>query len=116
MHGCVSKGRACGSENLGEEAGVTPFTFTPRGFLGNSDGNECAYNAGDQGLTPGLVRSPGVGNGNPLQYFCLENPMDRGAWWATDHRVTKIQTRLKRLSMYMLKENLEWLGEDINEY
>ena len=55
-------------------------------------------NAGDirvMGLTPGLKRSPGEGNGNPLQYFCLENPMDRGAWWATVHGVTKSWTLLK---------------------
>ena len=43
----------------------------------------------DKDLIPGLGRSPGVGNGNPLQYSCLRNPMDRGAWWATVHRVTK---------------------------
>ena len=52
-------------------------------------------NAGDlrdSGLIPGLGRSPGGGHGNPLQYSCLENPMDRGAWWATVHRVTKSQT------------------------
>ena len=48
--------------------------------------------ARDMGLTPGLGRSPGVGNGNPFQYSCLENPMDRGAWRATVHRVTKSQT------------------------
>ena len=51
-------------------------------------------NAGDLGSTPGLGRSPGEGNGNPLQYSCLENPMDRGAWWATVHRVAKSRTRL----------------------
>ena len=49
---------------------------------------------GDLGSIPGLGRSPGEGNGNPLQYSCLENPMDRGAWWATVHGVTKSQTRL----------------------
>ena len=56
---------------------------------------ESACNAGDAGdmsLIPGLGRSPGVGNGNPLQYFCLENPMERGAWWATVHRVAKSWT------------------------
>ena len=55
-------------------------------------------NAGDLrdgGLIPGLGRFPGGGHGNPLQYPCLENPMDRGAWRATVHRVTKRQTRLK---------------------
>jgi len=45
-----------------------------------------AYNAGDPGSVPGLGRSPGEGNGNPLQYSCLENPMDGGAWWATSPR------------------------------
>ena len=58
-------------------------------------------NAGDTrdtGSIPGLGRSPGGGHSNPLQYSFLENPMDRGDWWATAHRVTKSQTRLKRLS------------------
>ena len=50
--------------------------------------------AGDMGLTPGSGRSPGGVNGNPLQYSCLENPTDRGAWWATVHGVAKSQTRL----------------------
>ena len=59
-------------------------------------------NAGDirdVGLIPGLGRSPGGGHGGPLQYSCLENPMDRGTWRATVHGVTKNRTRLKRLSM-----------------
>ena len=64
------------------------------GCPGGSDGKESACNAGDLGSIPGLGRSPGEGNGNPLQYSCLENPMDRGAWWATVHGVTKSQTRL----------------------
>ena len=54
-----------------------------------SDGKESACNAGDPGSIPGLGRSPGEQYGNPLQHFCLENSMDRGAWWATLHRVTK---------------------------
>ena len=49
-------------------------------FPGGSDGKAFAYKAGDLGLIPGSERSPGEGNGNPLQYSCLENPMDRGAW------------------------------------
>ena len=49
-------------------------------FLGGSDGKAPVYNAGDLGSIPGLGRSLGEGNGNPLQYYCLENPMDRGAW------------------------------------
>ena len=60
-------------------------------------------NAGDlrdTGLIPGSGRSPGEGHGNPLQYSCLGNPMDRGAWGATVHEVTKSQIRLKRLSIH----------------
>ena len=53
-----------------------------------------ACNAGDPGSIPGLGRSPGEGNGNPLQYSCLENSMDRGAWRATVHGVAERQTRL----------------------
>ena len=49
----------------------------------------------DMGSIPGLGRSPGEGNGNPLQYSCLETPMDREAWWATVHGVSKSQTCLK---------------------
>ena len=59
---------------------------------------ETAYNAGDVGLIPGSGRATGEGNGNSLQYSCLENPVDRGAWQAMVHRVAKIRTRLKRLS------------------
>ena len=58
------------------------------------DGKESACNAGDLGSIPGSERSPGGGNGNPLQYSCLENPMNRGAWWAPVHGFTKSQTRL----------------------
>ena len=54
----------------------------------------------DVGLIPGSGRSPGGGHGNPLQYSCLENPMDRGAWRAAVHGIAKSQTRLKRLSTY----------------
>ena len=61
-------------------------------FPGGSGGKESACNAGNPGWIPGLGRSPGKGNGKPLQYSCLENPMDRGAWWATVHGVTKSQT------------------------
>ena len=64
------------------------------GFPGGAEVKASACNAGDLGLIPGSGRSPGEGNGNPLQYSCLENPMDGGAWWATVHRVAKSQTRL----------------------
>ena len=66
-------------------------------------GKESACNAGDArdvGSIPGSGGSFGEGNGNPFQYSCLENPMDRGAWWATVAGVAKNQTRLKRLSMH----------------
>ena len=59
-------------------------------FPGGSIGKESACNAGDANLIPGLVRAPGEGNGNPLQYSCLENSMDRGAWWATVHGVKRV--------------------------
>ena len=62
--------------------------------LDGSDGKESACNAEGLGSIPGLGRSPREGNGNPLQYSCLENPMDRGAWWATVHGVAKSQTQL----------------------
>ena len=63
-----------------------------RGFPGGSDGEESACNAGNPDSIPGLGRPHGVGNGYPLQYSCLENPMDRGAWWATVHGVAKSWT------------------------
>ena len=63
-------------------------------FPCGSDGKASACNAGDLGSIPGLGRSPGVGKGNPLQYSCLENPTDGGAWWATVHGVAKSRTRL----------------------
>ena len=53
-----------------------------------------AGDAGDACLIPGLGRCPGEGNGNPLQYSCLANPVEKGAWWATVHRITKSQTQL----------------------
>ena len=62
------------------------------GFPGGSDGKEGACNAEDLGSIPRLRSFPGEGNGNPLQYSSLENPMDRGAWWATVHGVAKSWT------------------------
>ena len=65
---------------------------------------ESAYNAGDTGLVPGSGGSPGGGDGNPLQYSCLENLMDRGAWQATVHRVRKNWTQLKQIrSLWIFK-------------
>ena len=65
---------------------------------GGSEVKGSACNAGGLGLILGLGRSPGEGNCNPLQYSCLKNTMDGGAWWATVHGVTKSQTRLSDFS------------------
>ena len=70
------------------------FLGPPLSYFGGSDSKASVYNARDLGSSPGLGRSPGEGNGNPLQYYCLENPMDRGAWWAAVHGVAKSQTWL----------------------
>ena len=70
------------------------YTEIIAGFPGGSEVKASAWNAGDSGSIPGLGRSPGEGNGNPLQYSCLENPMDGGAWKATVHGVAKSRTPL----------------------
>ena len=78
---------------------------THMGFPGGSGVKASARNAGDLGSIPGLGRSPGEGNSNPLHYSCLENPMDGGAWWATVHAVAKSRTRLSDFthSQYICK-------------
>ena len=65
--------------------------FWPLGFPGGSDGKESACSVGDLGLIPGLGSSPGEGNGNPLQYFCLENSMDGKAWQVTVPKSDKLE-------------------------
>ena len=80
-------------------------TFT-LGFPGGSDSKASARNAGDLGSIPGSGRSPGEGNGNPLQYSCLENSMDGGTWWATVHGMAKSLTRLSNLSLKMCSHAL----------
>ena len=75
---------------IGKQQGPTG----QQGFPGGLEGKASACNAGDLGWIPGSGRSPGEGNGTPLQYSCLENPMGRGAWSATVHGVTKSRTRL----------------------
>ena len=75
------------------------------GFPGGSDSKESAWNAGGLGSVPGSVWSPGEGNGNPLQYSCLENSMDGEAWWAAVHGVAKSRTRLSNFTMYKLPHN-----------
>ena len=71
---------------LGGNTTISPFSWD---FPSGSEGKESAYSVGDLGLMPGLGRSPGERNGCPLQYSCLENSMDRGAWWATAYGVTE---------------------------
>ena len=69
------------------------------GFSGSSAVKASACNAGDPGSIPGLGRTPGEGNGNPLQYSCLENPVDGKAWWATVHQVAKSRKRLSNFTL-----------------
>ena len=68
------------------------FSLYILSFPGGSDSKESACSVGDPGSIPGWGRSPGEGNGNPLQYSCLENSMDRGAWQATVHGLAKSWT------------------------
>ena len=80
-----------------KEAGQRQIEFCQENAMvivntGGSDGKASVCNVGDPGSIPGLGRSPGEGNGNPLQDYCLENPMDRGAWRATVHGVAKSRT------------------------
>ena len=87
--------RAEKSRITGSFIGLPTNSTTPlyrEGFPGGSDGKEPACSAEDLSSVPGLGRSPGEGNGNPLQYSCLENPRERGAWWAAVHWVTKSWT------------------------
>ena len=77
---------------------------------GGSEVKVSACNAGDLGSIPGSVRSPGEENGNPLQYSCLENPMDSGAWWDTVHVVTKSRTWLSYFTFFF---HAHWVGDTI---
>ena len=74
-------------------------------FPGGSDGKASAYNVGDLGSIPGLGRSPGEGNGNLLQYSCLKNPLDRGAWYATVHGVTESDMTENDFTFQLLYNN-----------
>ena len=89
----------CVAESLcySPETFITLLVISQLVFPFGSDGKEYVCmpaNAGDLGLMPGSGRSPGEGSGSPLQYSCLENPMDRGVWQATVHEVPKSQIRL----------------------
>ena len=78
-----------------------------RGFPGGSDSKESACNAGDPGSIPESGRSPGEEKGNPLQYPCLENSMDRGVWWAIVHGVPKSWTLLSDFHFHSHEKNME---------
>ena len=82
---------------------ISSFVCGPLlGFPGGSDGKASACRPGDLGSVSGLGRSPRGGNGNPLQYSCLENPMDREAWSTTVHGIAKSQTRLSDFTFFMV--------------
>ena len=78
-------------------------------FPGGSEVKVFACNVGDLGSTPESGRFPGEGNGTPLQYSCLENPIDGGAWWATVHGVTKSQTRLSDFTFTFFLDHISKL-------
>ena len=89
-----------------KERAALPMSSTLLGHLlgsfpGGSDSKESACSVGEPGLIPGSGRSPGEGNGNPLQYSCRENPMDGGAWQATVHGVANSQTLLSDFSSFL---------------
>ena len=79
-----------------------------RGFPGGSEVKASACNAGDLGSISASGRSPGEGNGNPLQFSCLENPMDGGAWWATVHGVAKSRTQLSDFTISLKCSFFNW--------
>ena len=88
---------------------MKPPPFLP----GASVRKESACSAGDQGLIPGSRRSPGEGNGNPLQYSCLGNSMDRGAWWATAHKVIKVGHNLGEWLLIKKKKSSPSPGKEL---
>ena len=79
--------------NFLEVEGIKVRYLLVMGFASSSDGKESACNEGDPGSIPVLLRYPGDENGYPLQYSCLENPVVRGAWWATVHGISKSWTQ-----------------------
>ena len=98
----------------GSENPQPPFiSLGLEGFPGGSDGKESWLQCRRPRFNPWVGKIPGEGNGNPLQYSCLEDPMDRGAWWATVHGVAKSWTRLSNFTHFMLSilENIPWVLE-----
>ena len=85
-----------------EKSGYLKLQFASvfKGFPGGSGGKESACDAGDPGLIPGLESSPGEGNSYPLYYSCLDNSMDRGAWWAIGHGVVESDSCVKSSFSY----------------
>ena len=91
-----------GKEGTSQDAVLVLLAWAPQVYLPCcSDGKESTCDAGDLGSIPGSGRSPGEGTGNPLQYSCLGNPMDRGAWWAPVHGVAKESNTTERLSLWL---------------
>ena len=88
--------------NLLDECSILRAQLTLTGFTGGSDGKESAHNVRDLGSIPGSGRFPGEGNGKPLQYSCLRNPMDRGIWWAIDHGIPKSQNPFQNTALWQL--------------
>ena len=95
-YGTLSPPGHCGSEKLycrtscPDISNILLRVYSMAGFPGGTEVKASACNVGDPGPIPGLGRSPGEGNGNPLQYSFLENPVDGGAWWATVHRSQRV--------------------------
>ena len=90
----LSKGRHASQRNRRESRNYPTNIYAQLYLTCSSVGKEFACSARDLGLIPGLARSPGEGNGNPLQYPCLENLMDRGTWWTAVYGVAKSRARL----------------------
>ena len=116
-------GLSCGRQDLpsllqqaGSFAARQIFSCGMRalGLLSSSADKETACNAEDPGLIPGFRRSPGEGNGNPLQFSCLENPMDRGAWWTTLRGVVRVGHNLatKLLPATTVSSELQPVGSN----
>ena len=99
VHGVARVGHALVTKR--QQPFIRVFSFS-WDFPSGSDSKASAYNVGDPGSIPGLGRSPGEGKGNPLQYSCLENPMDGGTWYATVHGVAKSQRGLSNFHFLFL--------------